>query len=419
MRAISENLAERGREILGVARRDATHGLGDERAIGVVLVRGAPDAQHAAQRVVAVGLAPITQEIPDRIVAPARDLVSRVVGIVLRARAVDPDAGAVPGQIVAIRLSRARILAGAGQALQAVVVIADGAGRGADALLELTQQRLTEAGEDRRVGIGGVGFGVLGLGDRAHRAGGRSQTLIPRPYSLGGGLTPAPRPLIPGHGPLVVRGGGLCDGGIAIRHDLTGTERPVIDTHVIQQPGEPFGAVAGVATQFQRPRRGDHAAAHALLRDLAAIDIQAHGRAVVAQRQVRPGLGCQRAAPSQLDHAAGGQVAPHSVVGAVREGIQGIGQILAAIGFEDYTLPAAHGAGLHPGRERHARAQIQVVDSIWKTIRGAPLREVEYLVRGKSGALRGAISRTDSRIGRMNFGTVGIFRKYLDVSIIV
>ena len=152
MRAISENLAERGREILGVARRDATHGLGDERAIGVVLVRGAPDAQHAAQRVVAVGLAPITQEIPDRIVAPARDLVSRVVGIVLRARAVDPDARAVPGQIVAIRLSRARILAGAGQALQAVVVIADGAGRGADALLELTQQRLTEAGEDGRVG---------------------------------------------------------------------------------------------------------------------------------------------------------------------------------------------------------------------------------------------------------------------------
>ena len=105
---------------------------------------------------------------------------------------------------------------------------------------------------------------------------------------------------------------------------------------------------------------------------------------------MRPGLRRQRAAPGNLDHTAGGEVAAHGVVGAVGEGVQGRGQILAAIGLEDYALPAAHGAGLDPGREGHARAEIQVVDSIWKTIRGAPLRKVEYLVRGKSGALRGA-----------------------------
>ena len=43
------------------------------------------------------------------------------------------------------------MLAGTGQALEAVVVIADCARRRADALLQLAQQRLAEAGEDRRV----------------------------------------------------------------------------------------------------------------------------------------------------------------------------------------------------------------------------------------------------------------------------
>ena len=76
---------------MGVACGHAVCRLRHERAVGVVLVCGAPDAQHTAQRVVAVRLAAITQEVPGGIIAPARDLIRRVIGIVLGARAIDPD----------------------------------------------------------------------------------------------------------------------------------------------------------------------------------------------------------------------------------------------------------------------------------------------------------------------------------------
>ena len=43
-------------------------------------------------------MAPITEEIPDRIIAPARNLVGSVIGVLLRAHAIDPHAGAVADQ---------------------------------------------------------------------------------------------------------------------------------------------------------------------------------------------------------------------------------------------------------------------------------------------------------------------------------
>ena len=97
LRAVAEDLAERCRQILGITRRDAAHGLCHQHAVGVVLVAGGARRQHAVQRIVGRGRRAVAQEVACGIIAPSADLIGGGVRQVLGARAIHPDIHMVQG----------------------------------------------------------------------------------------------------------------------------------------------------------------------------------------------------------------------------------------------------------------------------------------------------------------------------------
>ena len=140
LRAVAQDLDERDGEILRGACGHAVCRLRHERAVAIGGVAGAAHRQHAAQRVVGVGLAPITEQIPGGVIAPALHLIGGIIAVILGARAVDPHARAVPGQIVGVRLRCAGVFAGAGQALQPVVIADCACGQARNLLNDLPAQ---------------------------------------------------------------------------------------------------------------------------------------------------------------------------------------------------------------------------------------------------------------------------------------
>ena len=85
--------------------------------------------------IVGVGRCAVGEQVACRIIAPSADLIRRIIAVVLGAGAIDPDPRTIAGQVVAVRLVRARAFHSAGQALQAIVIVGDRPRRGRDALL--------------------------------------------------------------------------------------------------------------------------------------------------------------------------------------------------------------------------------------------------------------------------------------------
>jgi hypothetical protein len=99
-----EHLAQRGSEVLREARGGAVGGLADQYAIAVVAVGAllavGGGGQDTVERIVAVARRAVREQIARQIVAPAGDLVRRVVAPTFDDRTVRLDLGAVAGQVV-------------------------------------------------------------------------------------------------------------------------------------------------------------------------------------------------------------------------------------------------------------------------------------------------------------------------------
>jgi len=87
--AIAEDLAERGSEILGVARGDTAGRLGDERTIAVIGIARRAAHRQAIERVVRRGAGAIVEQIPRTVVGSATHLIGRIVAA-SRARYIAP-----------------------------------------------------------------------------------------------------------------------------------------------------------------------------------------------------------------------------------------------------------------------------------------------------------------------------------------
>ena len=126
-----EDLAQGRGEVLGEARGGAATGLRYEYAIAVIGVGAAlaacGDTDQAVERVVGRRARAVVGEVACCVIGPAGDLIGGVVGACLGAVAIAPGCRAIADKVVGVGVHRARMLHGGGQALQAVIGVADGA----------------------------------------------------------------------------------------------------------------------------------------------------------------------------------------------------------------------------------------------------------------------------------------------------
>jgi len=106
-----QDLAERRREVLGVARGRRARHLAHQRAVaGVGIGRRrarAGRARHAAQRVVDIARGAVTEQVAHRVIRPAAHLVGRVVAAPAVGAAARPVLGVtVAGSVSAMLVRR-------------------------------------------------------------------------------------------------------------------------------------------------------------------------------------------------------------------------------------------------------------------------------------------------------------------------
>ena len=114
-----KDLAEWRSEILRIASRAVVY----KGAIAIIAVRRAATRRHTTQGIVAIRRRTVVYQVAGSIVGEAIDLVGGVEGLRQRARAIQPHAGAVAGQVVAVGIAGTGGFGGGGKALEAVVGI--------------------------------------------------------------------------------------------------------------------------------------------------------------------------------------------------------------------------------------------------------------------------------------------------------